>query len=223
MPARKIPFVTGQVYHVFNRGVNKISIFRVDREYRRAKDTCSFYRFIKPGISFSDFMKSDLKRQFEIKRLIVKNGLLVDIFAYCLMPNHFHFLLMQKVDGGVSKFLSNFQNSYTKYFNLRNKRQGSLLLTPFKAVKIEDDDQLIHVSRYIHLNPYAAHLVASVDDLENYSWSSLGEYLNLKEKGFCRIKKILSFFESTDEYLKFVSNQADYQRELKRIEHITFD
>jgi len=114
-------------------------------EYVRAQIACDFYRFVLPGTSLSSFVKLSSQRQFEIKTLANKNGLLVDILAYCLMPNHFHFLLRQNLEKGISIFLGNFQNSYTKYFNLRNKRQGSLFLTPFKAVRIEDDDQFLHV------------------------------------------------------------------------------
>lgn len=138
------------------------------------------------------------------------------------MPNHFHLQLKQKEDQGIAKFLSNLQNSFTRYFNISHERDGSLFLDQFKAIRIETDEQLIHVSRYIHLNPYTGYVVKSLKDLENYSWSSFPDYFqegeNLIEKDF-----ILSFFKSSEEYKRFVFDQADYQRKLKEIEHLLLE
>ena len=138
------------------------------------------------------------------------------------MPNHFHFLLQQLVDGGISKLLSNFQNSYTRYFNTRHRRDGALFLDQFKAVRIETDEQLIHVNRYIHLNPYTSYVVKTLKDLEEYEWSSLSEY-NKESKDFVKLDPILKFFRNVEKYRKFVFDQADYQRTLKSIEHLTFE
>ena len=135
------------------------------------------------------------------------------------MPNHFHFLLKQTAEEGIAKFMSNFQNSYTRYFNTRHNRVGPLFQGPFRAVRVETDEQLLHLSRYIHLNPYSSFVVKNIKDLEEYQWSSFKEYLG-KEKGFCQKEIVMSFFKNPQDYRKFVFDQADYQRELQKIKHL---
>ena len=139
------------------------------------------------------------------------------------MPNHFHILVEQVVDNGISKFLSNFQNSYTRYFNSLNKKDGAIFLDQFKAVRIETKNQFLHVSRYIHLNPYSSYIVRRISDIENYAWSSFKSYLLNDEDKIIDKTKILSFFKDQEKYREFVLNQADYQRELKRIQHLLLE
>jgi putative transposase len=118
--------------------------------------------------------------------------------------------------------MSNFQNSYTRYFNKRHKRDGSLFLDQFKAVRVVSEQQLLHLSRYIHLNPYSSYVVKNFLELENYQWSSFPEYLGEKS-GFCTTEVILSYFVSREKYKNFVLNQADYQRGLEIVKHLMFD
>jgi len=139
------------------------------------------------------------------------------------MPNHFHFLLRQERENGISKFLANFQNSFTKYVNTRHTRSGHLLQGQFKAVRTETESQLLHTSRYIHLNPYTSYLVRRIDELKMYPWSSLPQYIGNDEKGMCETKNILSSFPSKKKYLQFVRDQKDYQRTLKEIEHLLLE
>ncbi len=222
MPGRIMPLVNGEVYHVFNRGANRQPTFSSNREYERALTAIDFYRFYKTPLSLSKFLKLEQDRQNEILDLLHENKRLVDIFCYCLMPNHFHILLRQQENNGISKFLSNFQNSYTKYFNARHERDGSLFLDQFKAVRVETDEQLVHLSRYIHLNPHTGFVTKTLEGLETYPWSSFQEYLEPR-KQFTNVKFILDFFKSGEEYKKFVFDQADYQRKLKLIEHLVIE
>jgi len=120
------------------------------------------------------------------------------------MPNHFHFLLKQAQDDGIAKFMSNFQNSYTKFFNTRNGRDGALFPDQFKAVRIETEDQLLHVHRYIHLNPYTSYVVSEIKDLISYPWSSISEYLDKNAQNICETKTVLSFFKDILAYKKFI-------------------
>jgi len=137
------------------------------------------------------------------------------------MPNHFHFLIRQSKENGISKFMSLISNSYTKYFNTKYKRVGPLLQGTFKAVLIESDELLVHVSRYIHLNPIISGLVK---DLEDYRWSSYLEYIKPIDT-FCSINEILGFFtpNEREKYKKFVENQIDYGRKLEKIKHQLID
>lgn len=220
MPSRIVPLITNQIYHVFNRSVERIPTFTSIKAAKRAIDTISYYRFEHLPVRLSYFLAwSDTKQKELSKQLEQENKTLVTNICYCFMPNHFHFLIKQNQENGISKFLSNFENSFTKYFNTTNKRKGHLFLGQFKAVRIETDEQLLHISRYIHLNPYSSFVVKNLEDLLSYKWSSLGEYLD-KRNGFCDKEIILSKFKKIS-YLKFISDQADYQRKLETIKHLS--
>ena len=211
--------MTGEIYHVFNHGVYHTPTFTDVYEYKRAKLTFRFYRFNSPPFRLSKFLTFNKQQQEDVLMGMRKHKL-VEILSYVLMPNHFHFLLKQVVDNGISKFMSNFQNSYTRYFNVRNKRVGSLFLDQFKAVRIETEEQLRHVSRYIHLNPYSAYVAKNFATLKKYPWSSLPEYLETDGENICSQELILAGFKSKRDYGKFVFNNADYQRSLAEIKPI---
>ena len=224
MPGRSTPLVTNQVYHVFNRGVASQPTFLDKRDYDRALETMSFYQNKNIPLRYSFFLRlpegerADLLNQMRKKREYV-----VDILAYCLMPNHVHLLLKQLQDDGISTYMSNGTNSYTRYFNTKNKRAGPLYQGKFKAVRIETDEQLLHVTRYIHLNPFTSYVVKTLKELEHYPYSSLAEYLGHRDKGTCNAEFILSQFRSRKAYKKFLFDRADYQRELENIKHLTLE
>lgn len=220
---RKVPLVTGEIYHVFNRGIDKRKVFTDLSEYVRSFQTLKFYRYSTPPLELSKFLKvSDIKR-YEYEQLSWGNKL-VSVMSYCLMPNHLHLLLRQEVDGGISTYLGRFFNSYTRYFNTKHERVGPLFLDDFKNVLVESEEQFLHLSRYIHLNPYSSGLVKSLDGLLRYEWSSLKEYVSLDESTFCDREVIMShFFYNKDSYKKFVLDRADYQKGLKIIENSTLE
>lgn len=224
MPGRSIPLVTGEYYHIFNRGVNKQPIFSGTKTYSRCLDLINYYQNTETPVKFSTLIKINKELQKEIWDSIAQNNQkLVDVVCFCLMPNHFHLILKQVVDGGISKFMSNFQNSYSRYFNLKNGRSGPLLQGKFQAVRIEDGEQLLHVNRYIHLNPYTGYVVKELKQLENYPWSSLAEYFIESDKQITTKKEILDFFKTVDDYKKFLFDQADYQRKLNQIKHLILE
>lgn len=209
MPSRIFPFVNVQFYHIYNRGTEKRPIFENRRDQNRFIQTISYYQLEGPKPRFSNsfknpFLKPDLNKK------------LVDIVCFCLMPNHFHFLLKQKKDGGITEFLSKLSNSYTKYFNTKHKRVGPLFQGEFKAVLVESDEQLLHLSRYIHLNPLVSYVVKNLD---LYEWSSYKEYTNSKSNGICAKEDILGFFKSPEKYKQFVLDQVDYGKKLEQIKH----
>ncbi len=214
MPGRITPLVSGEYYHIFNRGSEKRDIFTQTRDYKRFQQTFYYYQFSGPKPSFSKFAKSDLN-SFKTDN----NQKLVEILCYCLMPNHFHFLIKQVKDSGISIFLSQISNSYTKYFNTKYRRVGPLLQGAFKAVRIESEEQLIHVSRYIHLNPVVSRLVKK---LNTYTWSSYPEYISGSGTlGFT--KEIIEIFASNKKYQEFTEAQIDYGTTLEILKHRTID
>ena len=216
---RKVPPVTGELYHVFNRGLDKRTTFGNQAEFIRFYQTLKFYRFSNPPLNLSKFLEiNQSKREDYLETSWGEK--LVSIKCYCLMPNHFHLLLEQLVDGGISRYLSQVLNSYTRYFNTKTKRVGQLFLDQFKNVLVENEEQLLHLSRYIHLNPYSSNVVSNLRGLEKYEWSSLLEYIGGGEESVCDKDPVLASFKTRGSYRKFVFDRADYQRELKKIEHL---
>lgn len=215
-------FANEEFYHVFNRGVEKRTTFTSKYEFLRAIDTINFYRYDEPNMRYSKFLNLNNDKKAELFKRLGKDQQCVDIIAFCLMGNHFHFLLKQLKDNGIVKFMAKFTNSYTKYFNTKHERVGPLFQGVFKAVYVGSDEQLIHLSRYIHLNPVSGFLV-KVEDLKDYSWSSYPEYLDIKTNQLVNLKEVLDFFKNNKEYENFVIDQADYVKSLKMIEHVSID
>lgn len=213
MPYRKTPLVNDQIYHVFNRGVAKVPIFLDKGDYNRFLETIYYYEFQGPKPQFSQLKRF---KDFDFE----KNKKVVEMLCYCLMPNHFHFLIKQLQDNGISGFINKVANSYTKYFNTRHHRVGPLFQGQFKAVRIESDEQLIHVSRYIHLNPITSFLVK---DLKEYSWSSYASYIGLYQDKNCNKQLVSSMFKTPQMYEKFVLDQVEYGQSLERLKHLLVD
>ena len=148
---RKINFTEGEYYHIYNRGVDKRTIFSSNSEYNRFLGYLYLLNTqgsVKAEAIFSG-RKNNGKSIFSIKI----EDQLVAIGAYCLMPNHFHILVTPLVDGGVSKFMQRLQTAYTMYFNEKHKRSGSLLQGTYKAQHVDKDQYLKYLFAYIHLNP----------------------------------------------------------------------
>lgn len=215
MPKRSEPFINESYYHIFNRLLDSRELFRNSKYSSLFFDLLYYYRSTKVTLSFSKFKKSPLRIQTEIKSYLdIKKYHKVEIIAYCLMPTHFHMLIRQKTTGGIIKYISDVINSFTRTYNLEHKRKGPLFLPRFKSVSVMGDDQFIHVSRYIHLNPYSSGLVRRMEDISEYSLSSLKEYTN--KSSLCVTGRLLSWFNmDKDKHLKFVLDNADYQKSLE--------
>lgn len=219
---RKIAFRNDEIYHVFNRGIDRRSIFTGKMGFERARQLIKFYRHKEIPIRYSQILLQPEELRNKILEGVFKSDRLVDILSYCLMPNHFHFLVKQLEANGVSKFISNFTNSYTKYFNTKSKRNGPIFEGVFKAVHVETDAQLIHLTRYIHLNPVASSIIPD-NMLNKYSWSSYPEYLSLSSDEIAEKRMVLDLFKSTASYKEFVENQIDYAKELDSIKHLAIE
>ena len=216
--------VSGEYYHVFNRGVAKQVTFANKPDYERALLTLEYYRFVNPPLKLSKFKDLSMEDKSKIElELRQKNDRLVDILSFVIMPNHFHFLLKQNVDGGISRYVSQFTNSYTRYFNTKNNRVGPMFQGVFKSVQVESSEQLVHLSRYIHLNlnPYVSSLVTKAG-LATYPWSSLPAYLG-QENNFIDLELVKLQFRGKFNYKDFVFNHSDYARELEIVKHLAID
>lgn len=219
---RKVPLVSGEIYHIYNRGVDKRKTFLDVGEYLRFYQLAKFYQHSDPPVRFSYFIRFTPKT---VEKLMNENWgeNLVSILGYCFMPNHFHFILRQEADGGISRFISNLINSYTRYFNIKNDRVGPLFLEDFQNVLVSNEQQFLHLTRYIHLNPYSASLVVNLKDLENYEWSSYKEYLGRSDDYVCDRVIVEASFKNKENYKSFVNDRSDYQRNLKNMEYLWED
>lgn len=212
MPYRIVPFVNGEYYHVLNRGVGQMPIFLNKFDHRRFLKTAFYYQIEGPKPKFSIFAPTTNKLDNTKK--------IVEIVSYCLMPNHFHFLLRQERDNGLIEFVRKLSNSFAKYFNIKNKRVGPLFQGEFRAVHVVTNEQLIHLSRYIHLNPLVSYIVT---DLDSYKRSSYQEFIGLSNTNRCVKNVILDFFKSVEDYKKFVHDQEGYGKKLEAVKHLLID
>ncbi len=225
MAYRSRPLITGEIYHIINRGVAHQPIFLGDRDYWYAIETMFYYQNQKPPLRYSFYKRLQVKDKTEfLNKLKKENNLWVDIIAYCLMPNHVHLLVKQLQDRGISHFMRIFTDSYARYFNVKEKRAGPIFQGRFKYVRVETDEQLWHLSRYIHLNPYSAYLIKSMEKIKEYPYSSFGEYITKKsERCRCQKQIVLDNFKGKFSYENFVLDQADYQQQLQNIKHLTME
>jgi putative transposase len=222
MPFRITPLITGYCYHIVNRGNNSKTIFKVKSDYQRVLQVIDYYRSTSTNIRFSDYLKLSTKGQQIFKSKLQTQPPLVQILCFCLMPNHIHLLIKQLQDGGISLFMSRWQNSYARYFNTKHGKKGHLFESSFKAKLIEDDNILWHISRYIHLNPYSAGLI-DFDKIQSYPWSSIVDYLSVKTTPFVDTNMIGGHFKDKATYWKFLSNRASYQKKLHYLKHLILE
>ena len=214
---RRFPLVTGEIYHVFNKSIAGFRIFNNDTEFIRMEEAVSYYQWGMRNTRFSRWKDTKNKDAFERN---IKEDKLVDIIAYCIMPTHFHLILKQLKDKGISVFMSQISNSYTRYFNLRHKRKGPLWEREFQNVLVSTDEQFLHLTRYIHLNPVTAFLA---DKPEDWPVSSYKEFLGEVEedKKICRFEELLDI--KPDLYKTFVDDRISYQRDLGKIKHLILE
>jgi REP element-mobilizing transposase RayT len=196
MPGRNIykEYVSDSYYHIYNRGVNKQLIFKTKQDYV--------------------FYLSLLKRYLGDKTQLNKNGVNhpnysndADLLTFCLMGNHFHLLVYQKEDPAViTKLMRSVTSSYSMYFNKTHNRVGPLFQQRYRAVRLTDDSQLLHITRYIHLNPA---------NFNQYEWSSYPYYIGNKQASWVKPGRILGLFSG--DYKDFVESYKPKHDELEEI------
>jgi putative transposase len=183
---RKVKFAEGEHYHLFSRGVEKRKIFQSRSDYNRFITLLYILNQPQPfhTKNFLITKGHSLYDVFDEER----NFTLVSILSYCLMPNHFHLLVYEKEEGGITKFMGKILTAYAMYFNKKNDRSGPLFVHPFRSVHINKDPHFLHLFSYIHLNPL---------ELVDGMW---------KEKGFKSRKQAKKFL---DNYM--YSSYPDYR------------
>jgi putative transposase len=191
---RKTIFVGNEFYHIYNRGVDKRIIFNDKHDLRRFFQSVIEFNTVKPigSIYQNSFNKNSGSH-------ISKP--LVQIIAYCFNPNHFHFILAQLEDRGIEKFMHKLGTGYTRYFNDKYDRSGSLFQGTFKANHISSNEYLLHAGVYVNLN-YKIHKLKMGRDLYHSSWD---EYLHPENTGICKKDIMLGQFKNTENYVHYAN------------------
>lgn len=196
---RKVPFVVGEFYHIYNRGTDHRNITKDGFDKKRFLQSINEFNVIEPigSIYAQQF------NQLSTPTTKLKNKQ-VNIIAYCLNPNHFHLILEEVSDKGIEKFMQKLGGGYTRYYNERHHRTGVLFQGKFKSVHVDSDEYLLHLSAYVNLN-YRVHKVSA-----DKAFSSWDEYMdtNKRSQGMCSKDIILDRFKNKEEYKKFAEDVA---------------
>lgn len=205
MPAKNSvkQFIENGYYHVYNRGVEKRDIFLDKQDY--AVFLKLLKKYLDPVLGSDPLWKRKSLSQE------------VDLIAFCLMPNHFHLLVKQITINGMTKLIRAVCTNYVTYFNKKYERIGGLFQGKYKAIMVMEDAYLLHLSRYIHLNPFTGS-----DPLIDYPYSSYGHYLGQKSSSWIKPDEILAFFKSAQKMslkdsLSYQSFVEDYIEDSKEI------
>ena len=227
---RKVQFLNNYLYHIYNRGTEKREIFSEEKDY---------IRFVHDLYEFNDLNTVlNVGHRFEIYGGSTsiyrgKRNLLVEVIAFCLMPNHFHLILRQLKEQGITKFMQKLGTGYTMYFNQKNQRSGALFQGRFKAILVDQDEYLLPLVSYIHLNP--VELIESnwkergVKDwektnefLEKYRWSSYLDFIGIKNFPSVINKNfLLNYYKNGENYKRYLI--TDLVRDLDKINKIKLD
>jgi hypothetical protein len=223
VPRRSLNFENEKFYHIFDKGKSDAVVFREKEDYIRALKTLAFYQFYSPDIKLSRLLSMTNESQSEyFEKLKERADRLVEIISFCLVPKSLNLLLLQKKEGGISSFLSQFLNSYTRYFNSKSKRKGPLFIDSFKAKPVEAE-KLSLVSRHIHLKPFRQSVVSDISELSDYSWSSFWEFTHPEYGALSRKEYILALFDGKEgKYKEFVENVEDYKNSVSEIKNFVF-
>ena len=220
---RNTTFFNSGFFHVYNRGVDGREIFVDDADRWRFLNSITKINTIglraanKMGGTFFG-MNADQSY--------------VKIHAFTFMPNHYHFIIEQLIEYGISLFMGRLSNSFTRFFNCRHDRSGRLFENPFQAIQINDERYLTHLMRYIHLNPLSIYKpnwkLDGVNDwkdanafLVHYPWSSYSDYLNTQRFSFLTKDFLSTNFRDSAEIRRFHHEYAT--KEILPIDHLLFD
>jgi putative transposase len=235
MPSKRPPLVTGEIYHVVIRAIEGLKLFRNEKDYfRMIHDLFEFNDENPTSSIFRNIIARSVLAKLEERR---KRKLLVEILAFCLMPNHIHLLLKQIGDGGISKFMRKLGAGYGGYYNKKYKRSGHLFDGRYKLIHIKNNKQLMTAFVYIHTNPVAIIIPGwkekGINDrdfqevskfLVKYRWSSYPDYLENKNFPSLTSREFLTeLMGGVQECQKFVDDSLQFKKELADFDQIVIE
>jgi len=202
-------YTDNSFYHLFNRGVEKRPIFLDEKDYAVLLSYLKTYLspkdepFLRTQATNSSVSWRERDQALRLLRMNNFHGT-IKLLSYCLMPNHFHMAVWQQHGTGIDEFMNSLWTRYTMYFNKKYRRVGTLFQSVYKAVTVISEEQLIHLTRYIHQNPIAhrkLHTLASKGEaLRSYIWTSYPEYLGLRRTSWVDSTIVLSRWTINKEY-----------------------
>ena len=207
---RKIKIAPGEYYHICNRGINRQIIFHDNRDY---------LRFLFLLVYFQSSLKIDhLSRVLdEFSKALGQHRVLatgyeseilkkrtIELVSFCLMPNHFHLIIKELKNDGIASYMQRILNAYGKYYNTKYQKSGHVFQGPYRAVHVENNDQLLYLSSYIHRNPRELKMFSNRED--KYEWSSYQDFIYQNRFGYLLVPEIINGqFSNLDKYKKFVA------------------
>ncbi len=207
---RRISFTPGEFYHIYNRGTEKRNIFLRKNDYER---------FLALLFHCNNTANTVLRLEEQLFDESSREDTLVEIGSYCLMPNHFHLLIREKVEGGISRFMQKLSTAYTMYFNRYKQRNGVLFQGKFKATHVNTDRYLKYLIAYIHLNPVKlidpnwkengiSDRKRAEEYLQRYYFSSFNDYRGIKraEAGILTPNALPEYFFSVTDFQAYVAD-----------------
>jgi len=219
---RKNPLVENEYYHIYNRGVDKRDVFLDDRDYRRFLLAMDLLNDKQDGlmIRWRDYKENHPRESVQnfLAAGVRQRDPLVEIVAYCLNSNHYHFVLKQgDNDNGIKLFMQRLGNSYTKYFNEKYKRSGVLFQGRFKSSIIKSNN-LLRMSVYVNCNSE----IHDIHPARNYRWCSFVEYTDSSERGgqLCKKEVILDQFKNKQDYFDYALENIKDLRQRKQDEKL---
>jgi len=199
---RSFQFQTGEYYHIYNRGVDKRDVFMDDEDYLRfLRSMREFNNIEAEGGLYMKYLRETKERGGDlISSLEIKSqNRLVEFISYCLNPNHFHFLIKQVVENGITKFIQKISIGYTMYFNQKYSRSGSLFQGTYKAIHVDDDGYLLKLLVYINCN-YEIH---NLGKAEKWPWSSCLDSIGVRKGTLCNLGIVNEEFGNGIEFKNF--------------------
>lgn len=208
MPAKNVVkiYKENSYYHIYNRGVAKNKIFLDDKDYK------TFLFYLKFYLTLELHDKDLQGRTLKVPPSKIPNNFTdeIKLVAYCLMPNHYHFLIYQKRKDMIQHFMRSLGTKYSMYFNRRYERVGPLFQGKYKGVLVDSEEQFIYLSKYIHQNPIE--ILPAGSDLEGYKYSSYLNYLGVINQTWVKPRDILDLYTDNNKqisYKQFIENLQD--------------
>lgn len=226
---RRTQFAAGEYYHVYNRGVEKREIFSQRTDYERFLFCLYACNDRRPLLNSQFHYRGLASIGVRAKERVP----LADILCLCLMPNHYHLLLRQRGDDGITKFLQKVGTAYTMYFNTKYARSGYLFQGPYQAIRVPDDQYFLPLTRYIHLNPleltqphWKERGVRQPKQARRfileYPWSSYSDYVDQpRYPSLLSTTLIRRIFRTPQEYTRYVESWR--RHDLRSIEALTIE
>ncbi len=231
MPSRNRikQYIADSYYHLYNRGVEKRLIFLDDQDYGVFLSYLKTYLEPKDEIELQSILADPLsssKEKDKALKLLKLNNFhdSIQLIAYILMPNHFHFFVKQTELNSIDRFMNSLCTRFTMYFNKKYKRVGGLFQSVYKGVLIQSEEQLMYLTRYIHRNIFGSKRKneKNIRMLASYQHSSYPEYLGLRYTDWLHPEEVLRLFFDEKAYQAFVED-VDSEKSIKSLDRLTID